>query len=179
MLVKSEKSALLVVDIQQVLTLAMHDIAPVIDNAAILMQAAERLSVPMLISEQYPKGLGATVRELAGSNSAETMEKLAFSCLGEDAYATRFDELKRPQAVIAEIEAHVCVLQTAMDLINGGTAVFVVKDATTSRTPENHAAAMKRLAAAGAEIVTTEMVLFEWLGRAGTDEFKELSKLIK
>ncbi|MBT5309834.1 MAG: isochorismatase family protein, partial [Rhodospirillaceae bacterium] len=83
------------------------------------------------------------------------------------------------QAVIAGIEAHVCVLQTAMDLINGGTAVFVVKDATTSRTPENHAAAMKRLAAAGAEIVTTEMVLFEWLGRAGTDEFKELSKLIK
>jgi len=179
MLMKAEQSALLIIDVQQVLAPAMHGIGPVIDNAAILMQAAGRLSIPVLTSEQYPKGLGPTVRELAGLAGAETVEKLSFSCFGDDVWRARFSELGRPQAVIAGIEAHVCVLQTAMDLLEGCSAVFIVRDATTSRTPENHAAAMDRLAAAGAEIVTTEMVLFEWLGRAGTDEFKELSKLIK
>lgn len=178
MLIKAERSALLVIDIQEKLAPAMNGIERVVENTAILMRAARRLAVPLLVSEQYPKGLGATVAALA-ANHGEVVEKITFSCLGDEAFAARFDALGRDRAVIAGIEAHVCVLQTAMDLLDRGAAVFVVADATASRSPDNRSAALRRLRGAGAEIVTTEMVIFEWLGQAGTDEFKELSKLIK
>ena len=99
--------------------------------------------------------------------------------MGDENFASLFNAQGRNQAVIAGIEAHVCVLQTAMDLIGQGVQVFVVADATSSRSPDNHSMALQRLSGAGASIVTTEMVVFEWLGQAGTQEFKELSKLIK
>jgi nicotinamidase-related amidase len=152
----------------------------VVDNTATLMKSAARLGVPMLVSEQYPKGLGATVDDLARlAPNGAVVEKVDFSCLGDAEYARRFDALGRPQAVVAGIEAHVCVLQTAMHLIERGSRVYVVSDAVSSRNPANAEAALERLRGAGAEIVTTEMVVFEWLGRAGTPEFKELSALIK
>jgi isochorismate hydrolase len=179
MLIKAEKSSLLVVDIQEKLAPAMNGIDQVVGNASILMQAATRLSVPLLLSEQYPQGLGATLGRLADLSENQPVEKVSFSCMGDDNYVSRFKALGRSQAVIAGMEAHVCVLQTAMDLIEQDVQVFVVADATTSRTPDNHSMALHRLGQAGAGIVTTEMVVFEWLGKAGTDEFKELSKLIK
>ena len=102
-----------------------------------------------------------------------------FSCIGDAGFAGRFREIGRRQAVVAGVEAHVCVLQTAEDLLAAGVETFVVADATSSRTEDSHAAAMDRLRGAGARIVTTEMVVFEWLTKAGTPEFKELSALIK
>lgn len=179
MLIKSERSALLVIDIQDKLAPAMNNIEGVVENTSTLIRAASRLEIPHLVSEQYPQGLGATIEPLAELSEEEAVAKLTFSCMKDDAYVAAFNALGRDQVVIVGIEAHVCVLQTAMDLLRRDVQVFVVADGTTSRSPDNHAMALHRLGGAGAEIVTTEMVLFEWLGQAGTSEFKDISKLIK
>ncbi len=180
MLIEAEKSCLLVIDVQAKLAPVMAAAERAIANIAILMKAAALLDVPMLVSEQYSKGIGHTVEELAAlAPAGSVMEKIHFSCMGDKGIVQRFAELGRDQTVIAGIEAHVCVLQTALDLHGGGGNVFVVADATASRSPDNHETAMERLRAAGISIVATEMVLFEWLGRSGTPEFKEIVALIK
>ena len=159
----------------------MAEREPVVRRCATLMTAARRLGVPILVSEQYPKGLGATVPELAAlASPAETVAKLAFSGAAEPALAARIDALApRRQAVVCGIEAHVCVLQTALGLAARGFDVAVATDATSSRKPEDRDVAPRRLAAAGVTPVTTEMVVFEWLARAGTPAFRELSALIR
>jgi nicotinamidase-related amidase len=180
MLLNARRSTLLVVDIQGALLPSMADVAGVVRGAGILMRAAGRLGVPMVVSEQYPRGLGPTVREvaeLAPPNSV--FEKLHFSCFDDPAISTHLRELDRPQVVVAGIEAHICVLQTALSLKMAGFEPLVVADATSSRSAANHQAAMARLAAAGVIIGTVEMVVFEWLNRADTAEFRELVKLIK
>lgn len=180
MLIEANQSCLLVVDIQSGLAPVVTAPDKLIANAALLLTAARRLDVPILASEQYPRGIGHTVdavSELLPAGSV--VEKVHFSCLQDDGYVARLRELNRPQAVIAGIEAHVCVLQTAEDLLSADREVFVVADATSSRNPDNHRAALERLACAGARIVTTEMVVFEWLGKAGTPEFKDVIPLIK
>ena len=176
MLIKAKTSSLLVIDMQEKLAPAMRDLERVVENASILKKAATRLSITQLTSEQYPEGLGGTLQSL---DDGEAVRKMSFSCMADEGYASRFQALDRSQAVIVGMESHVCVLQTAMDLLGRDVQVFVVADATSSRSPDNHAMAMHRLRDAGAQIVTTEMVLFEWLGQAGTPEFKDLSNLIK
>lgn len=180
MLISKDQSALLVIDIQESLAPVMADPQMVVENTTRLLKAAAILGVEVLASEQYPKGLGHTVKDLAPLLGKDAVvEKDTFSCMADDNFAARFDKLNKPQAIICGIEAHVCVLQTTIDLIERGRAVFIVADATSSRTPANHLLAIERASSAGAKIVTTEMVLFEWLRRAGTPEFKEISKLVK
>jgi nicotinamidase-related amidase len=180
MRIDARRSALLIVDMQERLMPAMDAGGGAIANAARLMEAAGRLGVPMLLSEQYPKGLGPTVAPLAAlAPTATVAAKLSFSCLDDEGWRGRFERLDRRQAVIAGVEAHVCVLQTALGLREAGHEVAVVADAVASRRPESRALALDRLRGNGVEIVTTEMVLFEWLGRAGTPEFKALSGLIR
>ena len=180
MLIDRDRSCLLVVDIQERLAPKMAAPEQVIENSGVLMKAAARLSVPILVSEQYPRGLGHSVAEIAALAPVEAVvEKIHFSCLADDGFARRYSALQRPQAVVTGIEAHVCVLQTVEQLLDADADVFVVADATSSRDARNHSAAMDRLRDAGARIATTEMVVFEWLGRAATPEFKELSALIK
>jgi len=181
MLLQRENSCLIIVDIQERLLPAMIGRDGVVRNAGILLKAAARLDVPVIASEQYSKGLGPTVPELrqALPAAATIIEKVSFSCLGDDAFARRLRELDRSQIVVAGIEAHVCVLQTADQLLAAGFDVFVVADATASRTTVSHDLAMARLARAGCAVVTAEMVVFEWLQVAGTPEFKDLSALIK
>lgn len=180
MLIDARRSALLIIDMQERLTPAMDGAEPATANAAKLMQAAGRLGVPMLVSEQYPKGLGRTVPPIAAlAPTGAVAEKLSFSCLEDAGWRGRFERLDRRQAVIAGVEAHVCVLQTALGLKAAGYEPAVVADAVASRKAESRAVALDRLRQNGVEIVTTEMVLFEWLGRAGTPEFKALSELIR
>jgi len=177
---KANESVLIVVDLQERLIPAIHEGGRVIANARILMQAAKRLDVPGLVSEQYSKGLGHSVPDIAELAEAEnTLEKMHFSCLSDSEIERRLRELGRKQAVVCGTEAHVCVLQTVLELIELGYRVFVVEDAVSSRKPESKRVAMARMQAAGAQAVTTEMVVFEWLKKAGTHEFKELSSLIK
>lgn len=182
MLIRAADSCLVVIDMQERLVPAMQAPARTIRNARILITAAHELGVPVLMSEQYPKGLGHTVPELAKvaeAASAAILPKMHFSCMEDAGFAAAFRATGRPQAVIAGMEAHICVVQTAASLMSEGIEVFVVTDATSSRTLESEKACLDRLQALGAGIVTTEMVVFEWLGQAGTPAFKALLPLIK
>lgn len=180
MRLNAEQSLLLVVDIHVRLAPAVHGADRAIANAAILMKAARRLGVPVLVSEHYRQGLGPTVPEIAAlAPEGAIMEKIHFSCADEPACAERMAAIGRPQVVIAGMEAHVCVMQTALGLKDASYQPFLVQDATGSRRHEDYAAAIERLRADGIPIVTTEMVVFEWLNRADTPEFRDLLALIK
>lgn len=173
------RSRLLLVDVQQHLASAMHDPEVLLQNCSILLSAARELSVPLTISEQYPKALGRTVPILAEATTVKPIEKLEFSCLRNPAIRSELGKPRDCDLVIAGIEAHVCVLQTALDALNAGYTVFVVADAVTSRNPESKERALRRLGSAGCIVVTTEMVVFEWLGTAAAPQFRSLSKLIR
>ncbi len=181
MLLDAAKASLLVIDMQERLLPAMAESARVLAKTKILMTAARELGLPVTMSEQYPKGLGHTVPELQ-SNGAKVFEKLSFSCWRDEAIRRHFIELHeggRPQVVVAGIEAHVCALQTCVDMAQAGFAVYAVADAMSSRAPESATLAFQRLAHDGVEVVNTEMVIFELLAKAGTPQFKSLSALIK
>jgi nicotinamidase-related amidase len=181
MLLSAPKSSLLLIDIQDRLLPAMANPDQVIAKSKILLQAAETLGLPVTISEQYPKGLGRTVAALQTS-TAKTFEKLSFSCWRDDALKTHLihlHETNRPLVIVAGIEAHVCVMQTCIDLANAGFGVFAVADAMSSRTPESAALAFERMRANDVMVINTEMAVFELLENAGTANFKTLSALIK
>ena len=180
MLIKPEQSCLVVIDIQEKLVPAMQAPAKGIRNTALMMRIADRLGIPILMTEQYPKGLGRIVPQLQGiAPDAQVIEKIHFSCMNEDTFQKAFEATGRRQAVITGMEAHICVMQTGVDLMDKGYEIFVVTDATSSRTLESEKACLDRLGAAGAGIVTSEMVIYEWLGRAGTEAFKEVLPFIK
>jgi nicotinamidase-related amidase len=183
-LLEASRSLLLVVDIQERLMPAIADRDRVEAQAGVLVASAVRLSVPILVTEQYPKGLGGTVDALAEAlpGTAARLPKVTFSGAADGAIAAWAGERRaeaRDQVVICGAEAHVCVLQTALGFHREGFAVSVVGDAVGSRSPHSVAAARTRLLAAGCGWLTTEMVLFEWLERAGTDDFRALMPLIK
>ncbi len=181
MLLDAAKASLLLIDIQERLLPVMAEPQQVVAKSTILMTAARELGLPIAASEQYPKGLGHTVPELA-ANDARVFEKLTFSCWRDPAMKAHLIELHdggRPQVVVAGIEAHVCVLQTCIDLSASGFAVFAVMDAMSSRKTDSANLAFERMRAFGIEVVNTEMAVFELLERAGTAQFKTLSALIK
>lgn len=180
MLIRARESALVVIDMQERLVPAMMAPARTIKNACLLLHAAQKTNVPALLTEQYPKGLGRTIPEIRkAAGAAKILPKMHFSCMENADFAAAFKALDRRQAILTGMEAHICVMQTAASLVEGGYEVFVVSDATASRTLESETACLARLSAAGVSIVTTEMVIFEWLGQAGTDAFKEMLPLIK
>jgi nicotinamidase-related amidase len=168
-------STLLLIDLQARLMPALAEGDQLIRNAQRLIRAARRLGVPVLLTEQNPRGLGPTVPELDPSPS-DVVEKLSFNACAEPALGER---LGKGTVVVAGAEAHVCVLQTVLALRGQGRAVHVVADAVGSRREASRAAGLARMAAHGAEIVTTEMVLFEWLGTAAHPAFREIIALIK
>ncbi|PIE83446.1 MAG: hydrolase [Candidatus Contendobacter odensis] len=177
MLIKAETSCLLVVDIQERLMGAIHDAEQIIANSIWLIQIAQRLGIPVLASEQYPKGLGHTVTAIRNQLSTEAlMEKMHFSCAADRTCMRRIDAIGRNQIIIIGIEAHVCILQTALELQAMGKHVFLVADAVSSRSPRDIALALERMRAANVCIVSREMVVFEWLHQAGTDVFREISR---
>ncbi len=180
MLMRHEQSLLLIVDIQEKLAPAILNADGVVANTAKLIQAAKQLNVPVLASEQYRKGLGATVTALSELLPVDAIfEKTHFSCHSQPGFEQRLALHQRKQIIISGMEAHVCVLQTALDLRQAGYQTFIVADAVSSRTQQSYDLGLSRLRASGSVIVNTEMVLFEWLSEAGTAEFKALLPLIK
>jgi nicotinamidase-related amidase len=176
MLLDREHSSLLVIDVQERLLPAIHDWQRLLDNQIWLVRVAQRLGVPVLASEQYPRGLGPThgaLRQLL--HEGVIADKLHFSCVAADCL-DGLNGVDRRQTVVCGIEAHVCVLQTALELRWQGKEVFVVADAVGSRDPHNRDLALARMRQHGIEIVSREMVAFEWLKRAGTDEFRQISR---
>jgi nicotinamidase-related amidase len=181
MILRAQESVLVVVDVQERLLPAIHDSDRIVRNTGMLLKGAAALSVPVLVTEQYPRGLGPTVEVVRTHLPAGTpvIEKITFGCTGEPSFNAAIEKLKRPQIVLCGTEAHVCVMQTALGLRQQGHAVYLVADAVSSRTPANREAALERMRAAGVTVVTTEMVLFEWMERAGTPVFKVVSALVK
>lgn len=180
MLIRRADSLLLVVDIQQKLAPALTDGAAITANAVRLLSAAGKLGIPAFVSEQYVRGLGPSLPEIrAAAVDARFFEKTHFSCAAEAGVVDLLRASGRHQVVLCGSEAHVCVLQSAFGLQDEGFEVFLAADAAASRTPANRDAAIARMRAGGIGIATTEMVLFEWLGCAATDEFRTLLPLIK
>jgi isochorismatase family protein len=178
--IKSDDSLLFIVDIQQKLAPAMFAGEVAISNNYKLLQAALHLKLPYLVSEQYSKGIGHTVEMLSALiDPINVIEKMTFSCLDEPVILDRLQQQGRRQIIVTGMECHVCVLQTVLDLLDAGYQVFVVDDCVASRTPENRMLGIERMRQNGAQIVSREMVMFEWLNRAGTDEFKAILPLIK
>lgn len=174
-------SQLAIIDVQERLATVMPTDAmqQLIRNCGILMQAAVMLEIPVIVTEQYPKGLGHTLPELAALvPNIQPIEKTAFSCAAEAKFCRQLTS-DHSQLVLCGMEAHICVVQTALDLIAAGKQVFVVEDAVISRNPANKANALARLREAGCVITNTESVVFEWLGVAEGDVFKTISKLIR
>jgi nicotinamidase-related amidase len=148
-------------------------------NAAVLLKVARRLGLPIVASEQYRKGLGETVPELRELLPKEPIEKLEFSCGASKPVAREIVQTGRKQVVVVGMEAHVCVFQTVRDLLRGGFAVFLPQDAVVSRSEENRQVGLRLSEKAGATVTSTETIVFDLLGVAGTPEFKELAPLIR
>lgn len=180
MLLERDRSLLMVIDIQERLAPAVADNESVIARTRLLLEAAARLEVPVLATEQYPKGLGPSDARLAPLlEGATVLPKTTFSAMGDPAVREHLLRTKRQQVVLAGMETHICVLQTALALRDAGYQVAVAADAVGSRLPERKARGLERMEAQGVELVDSEMVLFEWLAEAGTPEFKELSRLVR
>jgi nicotinamidase-related amidase len=186
---KAGLSQLIIIDTQTRLITAMPQDAllPAIKNISILAQAAALLAVPAIITEQYSKGLGHTLPELlALLPNIRPVEKIAFSCMAEPTFSRQLTR-DRSQIVLTGMEAHICVLQTALSLIAQASSgenrfakqVFIAEDAIISRNPANKANALARMRDAGCIISNTESIVFEWLGKAEGDVFKTISKLIR
>ncbi len=169
-------STLLLIDFQAKLMPAIHEGATAVANARRLVDAAAMLDVPTLFTEQNPKGLGSTVTELAPDPSL-IVNKMTFDACGELSFLPRLGEGRA--IVVAGCEAHVCVLQTVLTLLETGRQVFVVRDAIGSRRTESKETAVSRMERHGADIVTTEMVMFEWLKTAEHPRFREAAALIR
>jgi nicotinamidase-related amidase len=173
---KPESSLLLLIDFQMRLAPAMDGAAAAIANARRLAEGATHLGVDIVVTEQNPDKLGATVPELA-EFAAAPVDKQNFSAVAASEFPQEM--LDGRAAVLAGFEAHVCVLQTALGLLEQGRRVFVVADAVGSRRPESRDLALRRMASCGADLVTAEMVLFEWLGAADHPKFRDISRLVK
>lgn len=179
------RAALFVVDIQERLIPAMPEqvARQVIRNTAVLIETASKLGLPVVVSQQYPKGLGATVKPiedaLAAAKQVHRFDKTEFSAGNTADFAALAPGLRRDQWIITGMEAHVCIYQTARDLVARGYQVHVVADAISSRTEDNWQIGCNLIERAGGIITSTEVVVFDLLGRAGTEEFKVLSRLIK
>jgi nicotinamidase-related amidase len=179
-LLDRNRSALLLIDFQERLFPHVHEYQRVLSRVDLLLFAANLLQVPVLVTEQYPRGLGKTIEEIRNAlPHSHPLEKMDFSCVPALGFRERLSSLHRDQIVLAGIEAHICVAQTALDLVAQGEQIFVVADATASRRLLDAQTAMQRLERSGATIITAEAVVFEWLRRAGTEEFKALQPKLK
>jgi nicotinamidase-related amidase len=169
-----DDAVVVVVDVQEGFRPAVLDFEETTANVAKLVEGANALGVPVFASEQYPKGLGRTVPEVARHlNGVEPVEKIAFSA------ADAIELGPRNQAIVCGIESHICVWQTARGLIDRDIEVHVARDAVTSRTAENRALGIELIERAGGAPTSVETALFELLGAAGTDEFKIVQKIVK
>ncbi len=178
---QAKQAALLVVDIQERLVPSIYNYHQVVKNTAILIKACRELNIPVIVSEQYVKGLGPTVPTLRQLFHDETLvlEKTTFGALGQPTIAMALKELERPQIMVCGIETHVCVNQSVHQLLAAGYQPHVVEDAVSSRLPENKTAGLGKMKQSGAIMTTTEMAVFELLYDAKNPAFKPVQALIK
>jgi nicotinamidase-related amidase len=177
-----DTAVLVVIDVQERLCAAMDAalLASLTRHTGILLETARELGVPVILTEQYVKGLGPTLPELkVKAAGASCFEKMAFSCCGSAEFVAELEKTGRSQVIITGMETHVCVLQTVLELRDAGFEVHLVKDAVMSRDPRNWQTACEAMSMAGAVPTCTESVLFQLLRVAGTEEFRTLSRLVR
>jgi len=174
-----EHTALLVIDVQERLMPVIFEQEKIFANVNKLLRGAEILNLETVITEQYPKGLGNTCKEVQLPEQANIIEKTCFSSMLSKEVSDQLKLTNVKSLIICGVESHICVLKTALDAMKEGYEVYIVADAVSSRTEENKQLALARLRQAGAYITSVEMILFQLLDYAGTDEFKAISKLIK
>lgn len=180
-LLRRDQTGLVVVDVQEGFRPVIDGFEDVIRNVGILAEGFGLLDRPVLISEQYPKGLGHTVAEVEDRLPAFTdrVEKMRFSACGVDGFERALKRARCTSWVVCGIETHVCVNQTVLDLLERGFEVHVAEDAVSSRTATNRRIGLEKMLGAGARATSAEMALFEMLEQAGGDEFKAISKLVR
>jgi len=177
--IRKETSQAVVIDVQERLFPVMNDPESLERRLLILLEGLEILGIPRICTEQYPKGLGKTRERVSALlEGVPVLEKVSFSCLGASGFMEHLDG-KRRQVILCGIETHVCVLQTALDLLGRGFVPVVCRDAVDSRNPEDKETALKRIRQSGGIVTTTESLMFELLETAGTDSFRSISSLIK
>lgn len=178
---RPEECALAVIDIQEKLLPAIFEKERVVRNAQLLVRLADILSLPVIVSTQYEKGLGKTVAEISSLfPDMKPVDKLEFGCFGNSAYCSAVGRLaNRGTLLLCGIESHICVTQTALGALNQGLNVHVAADSVSSRTELNWKLGLNRMQAAGAVLSSTEMMIYELLGKSGTPAFKEMLKHLK
>ena len=175
-----EDTASVIIDVQEKLFPLIHEHELLAKNMSILIRGLKVLGVPMLVTQQYTKGLGTTIKQISDTiGDYFHIEKMAFSCCGDEGFMSEFKKLNKKNLILAGIEAHVCVLQTTLDLLEAGYQPVVIEDCVSSRFPVNKQVAIKRMRQAGAIISTYESILFELTEISGTDLFKNIVKLVK
>lgn len=180
MRIKAENSAVLVIDYQERLVPVIHDDVSIVEKTVMLLKGARALGLPFILPRQYPKGLGdivAEVKEAVGDYTP--FDKLSFSACGETEIMDHLRSLGKKNVIVCGIEAHVCVLQSVIDLVAEGFQPIVVCDCIGSRFPYDKEIALERAKQEGALLTTAEAILFEMTTRAGSDTFKTISKLVK
>ena len=173
--------ALAVIDMQEAFRPMIAGFDAYAQRIAVLVQACRILDVPIIVTEQYPKGLGRTVTEIAAHlpDGWQPLEKLTFSACGVTEFDTQLRERHAEQVIVCGIEAHICVSQTVHDLLRLGYQVHLASDAIAARLPHNRDVAMQKMTHSGAIISSVEMAIFELCGQAGTAEFKQIQTLVK
>jgi nicotinamidase-related amidase len=172
-------STLLVVDVQDKLLVKMPNPSALVRDVAFLIDVARSVQVPVMATEQYPKGLGPTAGELQKRLAARLPAKMTFSCCGAPGLLAAIRASGRPNVVLAGMETHVCIMQTALDLLSEGLTVFLPSDALQARFQSDHDVALRRMERAGAVVTSVEATAFEWLGSAEHPQFKTVSKMIQ
>ncbi len=177
---EKKDTVLLIVDIQEKLAVVMKEREKVVRNNLHLIELAKMIDMPVMVTEQYPKGLGLTVAEIRETLPAyRPIEKMTFDCCGQPTFLDELKGHRKNTVVLTGMETHICVLQTCIGLLKGGINVHLVQDAVCSRTKENWKTGVEFMREAGAVVTSTETVLFQLLKVAGTEEFKRISKRIK
>ena len=177
---EKHEAVLVIVDIQERLAAVMSERKKVVDNCLHLIELCKLLNIPVLLNEQYPRGLGPTVSEIKEAlRPYAPLEKISFDCCKGEAFPEKLAATGRKKVILAGMETHVCVLQTVLELLDAGYTVHLVRDAVMSRRKDNWHVGLETARAAGAVITSTEAALFQLLKVAGTEEFKKLSKLVR
>ncbi len=167
------------IDLQERLLSRIPNSVTIIKRNQLLLEAANLLGLPYMLTSQYRKGLGQIVPQLSDQNRGEILDKMTFSCAADESISRELNRQERPMAIISGVETHICVLQTSLDLLARGKQVAIVADAVGSRNQIDHELGLKRMEGAGALSVTAEMVIYELIGRSDSPQFKQILPLIK
>ncbi len=179
--IRPENSVLVIIDVQQKLAKAMKEdiVEKILKNITTLIELCKLYQIPIVFTEQYPKGLGKTLDKVKALINEEAIEKIYFSSVGEEKFANKIKEIGRQKIILTGMETHVCVLQTALELLVRDYHVFVPFDAVCSRRKEDWRIGIELMRDAGAVISCTETLVFQILKKAGTVEFKKILEFIK